>query len=347
MPSAARRTPCPDITYRFFALNELISPGTSPGVFFKMSAEIAGLKICVLTDDAVGDYMGAGGIRTLRFASALSRAGADVTIFAAAGRLLDEDLQAAALPSGAYVYEGFDVHPPEEFAARHADFGVALASTIARRSLPGIKRFGGKLVHDLVCPFMLENRTQFAAMPRLKRRAWEAELLGDFFEIASRAGAYLVASEVQSAFWAGVFTSEGLWDSDFPDPPPVFIAPSGVEAPQVFGEGELPAGVKAILKKLHSLGERKIIATSGGAYGWLSLEPLLHAVKRLAETGYPIALFLAGLEHPGGGVTDKTSEMANGLVQRLGIEDIVVTCGWLPHKWCCRWRWSAACGSRP
>lgn len=331
MPSAARRTRCLDSISRYFQSTKLISPGPPPGVFFK-SMSVSGLKVCILTDDAIGDFMGAGGLRALRFAKALRSSRAQVTIFAAAGKLLNP--VSGNSSNDTYEYDGFTVYPPEQFENHHGKFDAAVAGTLVRRGLPGLKKFRGIVVHDLICPFMLENLSTFASLPNLKRRAWEAELEGDFLMAASKANAYLVASEMQSAFWAGYFTKAGLWSDEYASPPPVVIAPSGVESPQVVSAGEMPEEVQSVLEKLDARKHTHIIATSGGLYRWLEIEPLLLAVKLLKDSGFDTTLLLTGLAHPSHPEQSNSGSIkAVELIKSLGLDDEAITCGWLPHNY--------------
>ncbi|MEP0813512.1 MAG: hypothetical protein HRF49_02460 [bacterium] len=275
-------------------------------------------RIALVCDETIGDRMGAGGIRFWRFARHLRDSGIIAELFARCG-------------SG--NYDGFTVRAPERFFSLHSEFDAVIAGTLARRGLPGLQAFRGPLVHDLICPFMLENRHVHAGMPELKRRAWEREFARDFAAVASRASAYLVASPSQRLFWTGWLSAADVWHADCPDPPPVVELPNGMDACELSPDAGLADDVVELARKMDSAPGRKWLMTNGGLYSWTLVEPVIRALAILRKEGRDAGLVVLGADHPGHrGATSNSAARVPRLRAELGLGDELLVSGWLPHR---------------
>jgi len=295
------------------------------------------LAIALVSDDTLGEYMGAAGLRMLHFARHLKSRGHEIDLYMQPARMIvaqnNEGAPSTSERNVSVDYEEFEIRAPEVFRTHRRKYDVAIAGTLSRRGLAGLTRFGRPIIHDLICPFMLENRLAYKDLNPLKQRTWEREFEADFLMLAWRANAYLVASDRQKHYWSGFLTKAGVWHSNYLDKPPIIELPNGVDMPDETSESNLPKDVTAIIGKVDSHPDRQFLVTNGGLYRWFEFEPLLEAVKILIGKGRDIGLILQGASHP-----DKAADAVSGsddlrkLVRNLGIEDSVIISGWLPHR---------------
>ncbi len=278
------------------------------------------MRIAIVTDEIIGDYMGAGGIRMLHIAEYLSSTGHKVVIFCNSR-------------VGNSEHNNIELKAAELFNGEFRDFDIAVASTLTRRSLKGLLKFEKPIIHDLICPFMLENIHIFSNMSYLKRKSWEREFERDFLALASRSSAWLVASQRQRIFWLGYFEKASLLKSEHHESPPFIELPNGVDNSVYLLSDELSSEAESLIKLMDSDEDTVNIITNGGMYGWFLYEPLLAAFAQLRSAGYPARLILLGANHPNNSQqSGLTSERILKHANDLGITENIFIAKWLPYK---------------
>ncbi len=213
-------------------------------------------RVLVLSPEPVRGRMAGMGIRALRIAEQLHRAGHDVLL----GSPSPDPAFDAGVPSVDSGRAGF---------AEGNEFDVAIASGHAGGRLLG--RFEGSVVADLYDPFLVEN---LAYESSLGRRVFDDDRRA-LFALVAKADFVLAATEEQRLFYLGLLLGRGRLS-----PEQLRLDPEGRDLVAVvpFGVDEEPAGEPS---PHPAIGPGAHDVFFGGIYDWYEPGLLLDAWDRL------------------------------------------------------------------
>jgi glycosyltransferase involved in cell wall biosynthesis len=277
----------------------------------------------------VGAVMSSQAIRAYELGLALSRAGADVRMFATEV----EGAEQLELPVHAYDRN-------RGLGSALEDIDVVVSQPQWPTMMSQLRRSGKRLIFDLYYPDLLELLEHDAGRPTT--RDLRLALTRDRFNDALRIGHHLiVASEKQRDLWLGAIMALGLIDPDrYPEDPSLR---SSIDAVPFGLPSEPPKPGPAPWDRFEGIEEGdEVLLWNGGIWPWFDAPTAVRAVAQAAERRPRVRLIFMAI-NPDDPTSRGAVEEARSLAAELGVLDsnVYFNTEWVPYDDRGRWMLAA------